>query len=202
MVQLITLHVVHTWTLTSLQLMISTMPTTSSNTRPIFLQLSDGEKQNTYLDDRRLSELSHYRLTFWVFYWYFQNKGLTKATLYKDRGIQIHVQLRAKTQQPTSEHKHPSLSPHISSWCLPLFNLLADEWLFLPVNFPHTRFCSYLQWWSWFCPWPAGCSCYTCTHRPLVSAQCRWWPGPALPLGSPAEGKTKKKNVKKIEPKS
>lgn len=38
-------HAAHTWTLTSLQLMISTMPTTSSNTRPIFLQLSGGEKQ-------------------------------------------------------------------------------------------------------------------------------------------------------------
>lgn len=35
----------HTWTLTLLQLMISTMPTTSSNTRFIFLQASDGRNK-------------------------------------------------------------------------------------------------------------------------------------------------------------
>lgn len=33
--------VIHTWIFTSLQLMISTMPTTWSNTRPVFLQLSE-----------------------------------------------------------------------------------------------------------------------------------------------------------------
>lgn len=58
-----------------------------------------------------------------------------------------------------------------------------------------TQFCSYLQWWSWVCPWPAACSCYTWKHKPLVSALCRWSPGPALPLGSPAEGMKKKKKV-------
>lgn len=36
--------VLHTWTLTLLQLMTSTMPTTSSNTMFIFLQASDRTK--------------------------------------------------------------------------------------------------------------------------------------------------------------
>lgn len=60
-------------------------------------------------------------------------------------------------------------------------------------------FLSYLKWWSWFCPWPAGCSCYTWKHKPLASAQCRWSPGSEHPPGSPAESKLRKqrKRIKK-----
>lgn len=123
----------HTWTLTSLQLMISTIPTTSSNTRPVFLQLSDRER-NKHV---------------------FRRTETGTWTLFKKQCLHLKGEFSRM--------------------------LTSNSWI-----------CSYLRWWSWFCPWPAACFCCTWRHKPLASAQCRWSPGPVHLRGSPAGGGDKK----------